>query len=125
MCDSGLLVKCRETDTVQVIDLCALRAGQPKVLFVDRMPVEGTIAYLLSSVNCEGQIMVQGVMAANSFDKIGKHLQEIPAEIFVDLDLIDLVPNAFVAKACLFNEEHSDALKDFFLSEAWLKTLIE
>jgi hypothetical protein len=47
--------------------------------------VEGTIAFLISSYNKNGRMLIEAILMANSFEKIGKHLLDIACTtMFVD-----------------------------------------
>lgn len=94
---------CCEKDDIQVLDVYAKRDKFTEgVLFVDKFEVEGTIAFLISSYNKNGKMLIEAILMANSFEKIGKHLLDITCTtMFVDYQLVEFVPHAYITRTSL------------------------
>ena len=89
------------------------------------MPLEGAVAYLLSCADHDGQIKIEGILIANNNERVAHLLMSLKATLFVDLELIQSVPGAYLSKSSLQDLLSNETMKDFLTTDLYLKILIE
>lgn len=112
---------------MQVHDVFAKREVKSNgVLFVDSVQIEGALSYIVSSYDRNGKMTIEGVLIANSFDKIAVNLQTLKYDVlFVDHNLIEFLPGAYISRSSLFQLGTTPTMVQFITTDLYLKLLIE